>query len=122
MPFYEFLHAILALTTATQNPDWGFWGTATCNEYDTQMTWDAAADALATAFDLKSEEIRILLNARFGRHLADDLSFIDGGPVTADAVEHHIMMRLANRVWRKWFDAATQEARSAMAEAVTTIN
>ena len=50
----------------------GFWGTAGRNGYDQQMTWEAACDALATAFDLTPERVRDLLDARFGR-LADDL-------------------------------------------------
>ena len=101
---------------ATQNPDWGFWGTATRNGYDPQMTWNAAAEALATAFDLKNEEVHFLLDARFGRHLADDLSFISGGPVDSDAIELHIMGRLADRRWHKWFATAVREAKAAMAE------
>lgn len=100
---------------ATQNPEWGFWGTATRNGYDPQMTWDAAADALATAFDLKDDEVRILLDARFGRHLADDLSFIAGGPATPEKIETHLMARLTERGWRKWFEDAIREAKTAMA-------
>ena len=101
---------------ATQNPDWGFWGTATRNGYDPQMTWDAAADALATAVDLKCEEVGTLLDPRFGRHLADDLSFIAGGPSTPEAIEHHIMARLAERGWRRWFETAVREAKAVVAE------
>ena len=101
---------------ATQNPGWGFWGTATRNGYDPQMTWNTAADALATVFDLKNEEVRFLLDARFGRHLADDLSFIKGGPNNPEAIERHIMVRLADRIWRKWFATAVREAKAAMAE------
>ncbi len=101
---------------ATQNPDWGFWGTATRNGYDPQMTWNAVADALATVFDLKNEEVRFLLDARFGRHLADDLSVIKGGPVDPEAIERHIMGRLADRSWHKWFSTAVRKAEAAMAE------
>lgn len=73
---------------------------------------EAASDALATAFDLTPEEVRDLLDARFGRHLADDLSFIPGGPVSREAIETHIMTRLADRCWRKWFEKAVREAKS----------
>jgi hypothetical protein len=102
---------------ATQNPDWGFWGTATRNGYDPQMTWNAAAVSLATAFDLKKEEVRFLLDTRFGRHLADDLRFIKGGPSGPEAIERHIMGRLADQSWRKWFETAVCETKTAMAEA-----
>ena len=107
---------------ATQNPDWGFWGTATRNGYEPQMTRDAAADALATAFDLKDDEVRTLLDARFGRHLADDLSFISGGPTTPGVIEHHIMVRLADRGWRKWFESAVREARATVAGTASPVN
>ena len=106
---------------ATQNPDWGFWGTATCNGSDPQMTWNAAADALARAFGLKVEEVRTLLDARFGRHLADDLSFIAGGPTTPEAVEFQVEARLANRGWRKWFEVGVSEAKSVVAETGPTV-
>ncbi len=97
----------------TANESWGFWGAAGHNGYDQQMTWEAASDALATAFDLTAEQVRNLLDARFGRHLADDLSFIAGGPVSPEAIEQHIMARLADRGWRKWFEKAVLEVRSA---------
>ena len=97
----------------TNNTEWGFWGTAGRNGYDQQMTWEAVSDALATAFDLTPVQLRDLLDARFGRHVADDLSFILGGPVTGQAVEKHIMTRLADRGWSKWFERAVREARRA---------
>ena len=97
----------------TNNTEWGFWGTAGRNGYDQKMTWEAASDVLATAFDLTPEQVRDLLDARFGRLLADDLSFIPGGPVSREAIEQHIMRRLADRGWRKWFERAVRKARSA---------
>jgi hypothetical protein len=96
----------------TNNTEWGLWGTAGRNGYDQQMTWEAANDALATAFDLTPEQVRDLLGSRYGRHLADDLSFIPGGPVSHEAIEKHIMKRLADRGWRKWFKTGVREARS----------
>jgi hypothetical protein len=77
------------------------------------MTWNATSDALPTASDLTPEQVHDLLDARFGRHLADDLSFIPGGPVSGKAIEQHIMAGLADRCWRKWFEKAVHEARSA---------
>ncbi len=71
---------------------------------------------MATAFDLKNEEVRFLLDARFGRHLADDLSFIEGGPIDPEAIERHMMVRLADQNWRKWFETAVREAKAAIAE------
>ena len=99
----------------TNNPDWGFWGTSERNGYDVAMAWETAGDALATAFDLTPVEIRDLLDSRFGRHLADDLSFIDGGPVSPEAIETHIMARLADRRWRRWVQQAIAAVRSIQA-------
>jgi hypothetical protein len=97
----------------TANEAWGFWGICGHNGYDQAMAWKAASDALATAFDLTPEQARDLLDARFARHLADDLSFIPGGPVSRKAIENDIMTRLSDRRWRKWFEQAVREARSA---------
>jgi hypothetical protein len=96
----------------TNNTEWGFWGTAGRNGYDQPMTWEAVSDALATAFDLTPQQVRDLLDARFGRHLADDFSLMAGGPVSREAIENHIMRRLADSGWRKWFEKAVREARS----------
>lgn len=95
----------------TANTHWGFWGTSVRNGYDPDMAWQAASDALATAFDLAPAEIRDLLDARFGRHLADDLSFVPGGPRNAGAIEDHIISRLAKHSWRKWFEEAIRDLR-----------
>ena len=100
----------------TANPEWGFWGTSERNGYDAAMAWEAAGDTLATGFDLTPVEIRDLLDSRFGRHLADDLSFIDSGPASPEAIETHIMARLADRGWRRWVEQSIAEVRSLHAE------
>lgn len=92
---------------------WGLWGTSGHNGYDQPMTWETVSDVLATAFDLTPEQVRDLLDARFGRHLADDLSFIPGGPVSREAIENHIMTRLADSRWRGWVEKEVKEARRA---------
>jgi len=95
------------------NLTWGFWGTSGHNGYDQEMAWEAASDVLATAFDLTPEQVRDLLDARFGRHFADDLSFIPGGPVSREAIESHVMARLADPRWRGWVEKAVREVRRA---------
>ena len=92
---------------------WGFWGTSGHNGYDQQMAWETVSDALATAFDLSPEKTRDLLDTAFGRHLADDLSFIPGGPVNAQAIENYIMTRLTEGRWRGWVERAIREMRRA---------
>lgn len=93
----------------TTNEEWGFWGTSKSNGYDADLTWQVVSHFFAKTFDLTPEETRMLLDARFGRHLADDLSFIDGGPATADAITSHLEKRNADKGWRKHFEKAVRE-------------
>lgn len=97
----------------TENPSWGFWGTATHNGYDTAMAWDASSKALQQIFKLKPEQTRDLLDARFGRHLADDLSFIAGGPTSTDKITAHIKERMTHRGWDRWVHKTLKEIRQA---------
>lgn len=100
----------------TENKDWGFWGTSDRNGYDAALTWDAASRFLAAEFELTPEQTRDVLDARFGRHLADDLSFIENGtgnahgPISADAITKHLKARVADRGWRDSFENAIREA------------
>ena len=96
----------------TENECFGFWGTSVVNGYDAPMAWDAASRVLAEALKLTPEETRDLLDARFGRHLSDDLSFIKGGPTTAQAITDHIKIRIADRKWRGYFESALREIRA----------
>jgi len=93
----------------TNNVEWGFWGTCKTVEYDAAMAWDTASHFFAKTFNLTPEETRTLLDARFGRHLADDLSFIDGGPTTAEAITSHLEKRNADAGWRRYFEKALRE-------------
>ena len=97
----------------TENEGFGFWGTSLANGYDAPMAWNAASRVLAEALNLMPEETRDLLDARFGRHLSDDLSFIKGGPTTAQAITDHIKMRIADRKWRGYFESALREIGAA---------
>lgn len=57
----------------TQNETWGFWGT-TLNNYSkkqTQQRWNDAFETLLELSGAESEEIRLLLDSRCGRHFAD---------------------------------------------------
>lgn len=100
----------------TANQEWGFWGTSVRNGYDAELTWDAASRFLAKEFDLTAEQTRDVLDARFGRHLADDLSFIENsagnakGPISADAIAKHLIERGADHGWRDSFENAIREA------------
>lgn len=93
----------------TNNQEWGFWGTSRHNGYDATMTWDTASRFFTKTFDLTAEQTRTLLDARFGRHLADDLSFIAGGPTTAEVIISHFEMRNADKSWRKHYEKAIRD-------------
>lgn len=49
-----------------------------------------------------------MLDARFGRHLADDLSFIKGA-LTEKTITAHLKLRVADSGWRKSFESAITE-------------
>jgi hypothetical protein len=57
-------------TLATQNEDWGFWGTM--NEHAT-TAWPIASTAIAAATGCEPEQVRAFLDSRHGRHFADDV-------------------------------------------------
>ncbi|OHC75201.1 MAG: hypothetical protein A3G18_09680 [Rhodospirillales bacterium RIFCSPLOWO2_12_FULL_58_28] len=100
--------AVIILPTA--NHEWGMWGASLHNGYDPNVTWTAASRFLAETFRLKPEQVRDLLDARFGRHLADDLSFIPqlvagtfrGGPADEEIIASHLAARFAQPAWRDW--------------------
>lgn len=99
----------------TANIEWGFWGTSVRNGYDANLTWNTTARFLAREFDLNAEQARDVLDSRFGRHLADDLSFIQGktdianGPTSVEAINLHLASRIADKGWRDCFENAIRE-------------
>lgn len=55
---------------ATQNQDWGFWGTM--NE-QASAAWPLAMNAISDATCQPLESVRLFLDSRHGRHFADDV-------------------------------------------------
>lgn len=53
---------------ATQNKEWGFWGTM--ND-DAQAAWPIAMTAISEATNQPLESVRLFLDSRLGRHFAD---------------------------------------------------
>ncbi len=90
----------------TTNKEWGFWGTCEQQGYKTKLAWTTTSKFLAKHFDLTAEETRTVLDARFGRHLADDFSFIKGGPKTAAAIEAHLLKRITDAGWKASFETS----------------
>ncbi len=94
----------------TKNQEWGFWGTSILNGYDAELTWDTTSHFLAENFDLTPEQTREVLDSRFGRHLADELSFIKSeergiakGPSSAKAISKHLIALIADKGWHDCF-------------------
>lgn len=100
----EKTHAILP----TANAEWGFWGTAERNGYDVALTWNAASEFFIATFGLTTEQARDVLDARFGRHLADDLSFIKDA-LTVETIAAHLKLRITDAGWRKSFENAIRD-------------
>jgi hypothetical protein len=101
---------------ATANEEWGFWGTSKQNGYDADLTWETTSHFLAKHFDLTPEQTRDVLDSRFGRHLADDLSFIKSeergiasGPSSEKAITRHLESRIADKGWRDSFENAIRQ-------------
>jgi len=94
------------------NIEWGMWGTSTRNGYDAEMCWQTASRFLAATFKLKPEQVRDLLDHRFGRHLADDLSFIPGGPANTEIITSHLAARFAQPAWRDWVRITLREIKA----------
>ena len=93
----------------TNNEEWGLWGTSVSNGYDAALAWNTTSRFFAKTFNLTPEETRTLLDARFGRRLGDDLSFLNGGRATAAAISCHLEKRNADKGWRKHFEKAIRE-------------
>ena len=58
------------LIPATQNEDWGFFGTLNENA---QAAWPIAMTAISDATYQPLESVRLFLDSRHGRHFADDV-------------------------------------------------
>ncbi|OIP06933.1 MAG: hypothetical protein AUK53_11645 [Betaproteobacteria bacterium CG2_30_59_46] len=55
---------------ATQNEDWGFWGTM---QDHASAAWPLAISAVAEATGEDADTIRAFLDSRYGRHFADEV-------------------------------------------------
>jgi hypothetical protein len=79
---------------ATQNEDWGFWGTM--NEH-APAAWPLAMTAIADATDEDIGAVRAFLDSRHGRHFADTVhNGIFYGQPLPDAIQ------AATDKWMGW--------------------
>lgn len=89
---------------ASANPDAGLWGTSQLNGYDAPLVWRAVSRWLGLVYELAPDEIRDVLDSGFGRHLANDLSRIPGGPASDHAIEGYLAVRLPQRGWKPYLE------------------
>lgn len=61
-----------ATIPATQNPEWGFYGTMR-HRVAADTAWNAALPAIVAATRCSPDEVRAFLDSRHGRHFADEV-------------------------------------------------
>jgi hypothetical protein len=93
----------------TTDPSSGFWAASARNGYQVESVWAMASDALATIFALTPIEVRDFLDSHAGRLLADDISFIEGGPTNAEVIEALIKARLGHLGWQRLYQQTISE-------------
>lgn len=91
----------------TQNTNWGFWGTSVSGGLNPTLAWETASRFLMKEFDLTPEQARTMLDARFGRHLCDDLW--NGDPHSADGIEAQMHKRAQDLNWRRSYEKSITE-------------
>ena len=74
----------------TQNNEHGFWGTTELHysNKETQQRWNDAFETLLELSGAKPMQIRELLDARIGRHFADQCYG------EKDVIKHYLMMQM----------------------------
>ena len=71
---------------ATQNTDWGFWGTIS-NSADADTAWPLAMLAIRKATAQPLESVRAFLDSRQGRYFADEVqNELSSGKALPDAI------------------------------------
>ncbi len=84
----------------TTNTSWGFFGTLRSNgATDAEAIFDDAARALMAKLDLTTDQARAVLDARIGRHIADQRRDGESGKELVERL-------LANRAWARDIRAA----------------
>lgn len=91
------------MTIATQNEDWGFYGTMT-HHADPADAWKVAFPILAAAAGASDEAVRDFLDSRWGRHFADDVANgLSAGQHLATAIERAVTR------WMGWTTGRAHE-------------
>jgi hypothetical protein len=79
---------------ATQNEEWGFWGTLNDNA---KTAWPIAMTAISDATYQPLESVRAFLDSRHGRHFADDVL---NQMLVGNTIEQAIYAAVAR--WMDW--------------------
>ncbi len=86
-----------AETLRTRNREWGFFGTCVTNGHaDPEAAWDEMMAILTDSqgrFRFEPEVARDLLDATWGRHLADELVGSEFGPVIEELANDRRWMK-----------------------------
>lgn len=95
------------MTTATQNPAYGFYGTIGYTDgIDTEHAWKYAMSAIALATACNQHEVRAFLDSSFGRHFADqvrdNLLTAAGDPQMTTPAYVEAAIRAATTRWMDW--------------------
>jgi hypothetical protein len=101
-------------TPRTRNRDWGFFGTCVSNGHqDAEAAWDEAMATLTNPhgrFALDPEDAKNLLDATWGRHLADDIIGLPIGPAINDLAADSRWMRATRGFVTRHINANAQFA------------
>ena len=101
-------------TPRTRNRDWGFFGTCVSNGHaDAEAAWDEAMATLTDSkgrFRLQAEDARDLLDATWGRHLADQVVGQEIGGAIEDLASDRRWLKDAREFVRKHIRADAQMA------------
>jgi hypothetical protein len=73
---------------ATENEDWGFFGTMNCrDDVVARDAWAIAFESIHAAAAIDPDAIRLFLDSRHGRHYGDSVSnFLHAGQSINDAI------------------------------------
>jgi hypothetical protein len=83
----------------TPNEAWGFFGTIQLGGADPMQSWNSASAMIAAETDTSPEAVRVFLDSRHGRHLADDVlsALADLGPHRLEEAIEAAVVR-----WQGW--------------------
>ena len=101
-------------TPRTRNRDWGFFGTCVSNGHaDAEAAWDEAMATLTDSkgrFRLEADDARDLLDATWGRHLADQVVGQEIGEAIEELASDRRWLKDAREFVRKHIRADAQMA------------